>query len=176
MLHCIFYFSCCCCCCSSRPRHRLPYVSDIRCRLPEATSEVRWLVIFKRLILGLGWIQVDCDLCGASKHFQQDMIKLFLTTGDVKPKRYPKERRGTKMTAARDMQLLGAVLDDPTATLDDHSAKIHLTTGISISASSLCRAMRRVGLSHKRVRSRQPPHGCHHSPRSALIGPRRFSC
>ena len=55
------------------------------------------------------------------------------------------------VTAADDLELLGRVLDDPTATLQEHSTHILMQHGKSVSVPTLCRAMKRLGLTHKKV-------------------------
>ena len=117
--------------------------------------EVRWLVIYKRLVLDDSWRDVSDALCGASKHFQEATIALFRRTGDVRGADHTggRRRRGRRMTAAIDQMLLDRVLDDPTATLVQHSAAIWLSTGQSVSVSTVCRAMRRLGMTRLRVRS-----------------------
>ena len=109
--------------------------------------EIRWLAVYKRLFLDMSWKQVRKDLCGVSKHFQEDWIRVFVQTGDVGSKK----RRERKMSAEHDLRLIGMVLDDPTATLSDHSTQLRLEHGLVVSISTLCRALRRLGLSHQRL-------------------------
>ena len=98
--------------------------------MPAAHSlELRWLVIYKRVMLNQPPSKVSQDLCGVSEHFQRDMLQLFTLTGDVRGLAYAagrerkaRSRRSTKMTAALDLELIGRVLDDPKAILSDHAA------------------------------------------------------
>lgn len=117
--------------------------------------ELRWMVVYKRTVLGLGWKTVRDDLCGVSKHFQSDTLLTFSQTGDVRgvaqSSIHRGARRASKMTVEMDMELMRRVLDDPTAKLSDHSASIYFAHGTSISISTLCRAMARLGLTHKRL-------------------------
>ena len=88
------------------------------------------------------------------KHFQRTTLEIFTSTGDVLgPAQRERRRPPRKMTAEMELRLMGMVLDDPEATLLDHSARIMLSTGVNVSVSTICRAMRRIGMSYKRVRS-----------------------
>jgi len=45
---------------------------------------------------------------------------------------------------------MNLVLDSPSATLQEHKVSILLEEGVAVSVSTLCRAMRRLGLCHQR--------------------------
>ena len=44
------------------------------------------MVIYKRVVLGKSHEMVTDELEGVTKHFQEDMLKLFYRTGDVRGK------------------------------------------------------------------------------------------
>ena len=119
---------------------------------------MRWLVVYKRLFK---FKDGHCDhhsdvtdaLEGIGKSTQNAIISRFLATGGVDTHGNGRQggTHGTVMTAELEVHLFQKVLDDPKATLHSHSMSFMLEHGVSIHISTLCRAMRRLGLSHQQV-------------------------
>jgi hypothetical protein len=133
---------------SSRPRAPLPRNPhsteadpSVDHRSPMYSSDIRWLVVYKRLVMGLE---------GLSKHCQEAILNHFGQTGDVGG---AASRAGGKkvMTAQQDRQLLDMVLDEPTTTLQGHSVSFLLQHGVKVHISSICRAMKRLQLTRQKV-------------------------
>ena len=123
------------------------------------SAEIRWIVVYKRLVLDHDWKMVDKALNGASKHFQNDVIDLFNRTGDVVPpaSRKTRSRPRSKMTSEMDLVLLGQVLDDPCATLLEHSSRISLSHGSGSAAhASSSSPPARMGLQPDGVAANEP--------------------
>ena len=94
------------------------------------------------------------DHLGVSKHFQNNVLALFIQTGDVVTRaQRERDRRWhqCKLTPAMEMDLLNQVLDNPHATLEGHATKIYLKHGVAVHVSIICRAIHRNNLSFKSV-------------------------
>lgn len=120
------------------------------------SSDVRWIVLYKRLVLGHTHEAVtgSFDGIGPQKHCQNDIIARFLETGSVETHqgRPAGPRRNQQvMDAERDLQLLGMVLDRPEATLREHCLTFLVAHGLTVHVSSICRAMARMGLCRQRL-------------------------
>lgn len=113
---------------------------------PAYGAQIRWLVIYKRFFLDESPARIEQAL-HVSLGFQKMIIRRFLETGDV----MPTNRGGAPRTlqAEHERAILHAVLDSPTTTLQQHSDQLLLSHGMTVSVSTLCRAMRRMNLSYR---------------------------
>jgi transposase len=108
---------------------------------------VRWQVVFKRLVLGWPHAAVT-EALGPTRLSQRDIIDRFETTGGVEThmgRRKP-GRTQSRMSSRDDLWLLGDVLDDPSATLQERADRLRLRSGVTVHISCICRAMRRLNL------------------------------
>ena len=119
--------------------------------MPHST-ELRWLVVWKRLWFGHSARQVSAALepLRVSRRFQSKLLEHFARTGDV-VRAGPAAPRARMITPALEIELLHAVLDSPTWTLRQHALELQLQHGITVSLPTLCRAMRHLRLSHQRL-------------------------
>ena len=101
------------------------------------SEDLRWLVVFKRLILGEDHAAVTEALCGKlCKKTQSEIIERFLATGDVKTWKGRREAPpANKVHAEDDLWLLGSVIDDPAATLEARTAEFALYDEHTIGAA-----------------------------------------
>ena len=117
-------------------------------------ATLRWLVIYKRLVLGFSHREVTQALEGISKHCQEDILNRFFLTGDVATFQGRRDAPPVNkvMSAKDDLWLLCSVIDDPSATLDQRAASFKLATGKAVHVSTLCRALRdRWSMSYQKV-------------------------
>ena len=118
------------------------------------SEDLRWLVVYKRLILGEDHAAVTEALCGKlCKKTQSEIIERFLATGDVKTWKGRREAPPANKVvhAEDDLWLLGSVIDDPAATLEARTAEFALAMGKRVHVSTVCRALHRMGLSYQKV-------------------------
>jgi transposase len=117
-------------------------------------ATLRWLIVYKRLVLGFTHREVTQALEGISKHCQADILNRFFLTGDVATFQGHRDAPPVNkvMSAKDDLWLLCSVIDDPSATLDQRAASFKLATGKTVHVSTLCRALRdRWGMSYQKV-------------------------
>ena len=81
---------------------------------------IRWHVVFKRLHLGQGHAVVT-EALGVPKDTQTNIIERFLETGDVQTWQGRREAPPANKVLGcdADLRLLGNVIDDPAATLNE---------------------------------------------------------
>ena len=125
-------------------------------------ATLRWLVVYKRLVLCFSHGEVTQALEGISKHCQSDILNRFFLTGDVATfqGRRAAPPVNKVMSAKDDLWLLCSVIDDPSATLDQRTASFKLATGKKVHVNTLCRALRdRWSMSYQKVTPppRPPP-------------------
>ena len=127
-------------CCARSSSHLRP-----RLMAPRYSTQIRWLVAYKRVFEGHSHQRVSNDL-HVSKHFQTDVLTRFNMTGDVTDAHQPPSCRRV-MSHEMDASLLRSVLASPRLRLRDHSLRLELSHGVRVSVPTLCRAMRRLLLS-----------------------------
>ena len=118
------------------------------------SSDLRWLVVLKRLIWREDESTVREDI-GASPSTQDRILKSFRKTGGVGSEAAGASRRGRARelaTAEMDMRLL-AMAHKSKMTLAERSATLIVEGGMKVHAATVCKALRRLQLSRQRVRS-----------------------
>lgn len=119
------------------------------------SDDIRWLVVWKRLVRGKSPREVTEDLEGAVCADTQDIwLRCFAQTGDVAGrtgKAASEESSRRQMTPEMDLLLFQLVIDSPSAMLKEHHRTIVLSTGSSVDLSTICRAMRRLGMTRQRL-------------------------
>jgi len=119
---------------------------------PAYGPEIRWRVVWKRLVLNLSSREVSEHLDGITDQTQALILRRFLETGGVDTWQGQGGQRPHQVfDADADIWLLCDVLDDPTATLQLRADRLLLRTGREVHVSSICRAMRRLMLSRQKV-------------------------
>ena len=131
--------------------------------MPKAYSEdVRWLVVYKRRVVGHSEAAVTASLEGVCSSTQDSILARFDETGTVETwqgtvRSGHLEPPNRKMSAAAEQALLLKLLHCPSATLQEHQANLVLSTGTRVHVSTICRALRELGYTRQRV-SRCPAH------------------
>ena len=108
-------------------------------------EQIRWLVVYKRVFLGDSQRDVS-DALLVGRRFQRDVLRLFWSTGNVVAPRADAPSQSV-LTPQLEIALLHDVLDAPRATLNQRAATLQLAHGVTVSVSTVCRAMRRLRLS-----------------------------
>ena len=109
---------------------------------------LRWLVVYHRVYRGVNWRDVQSMLC-VSKTCQSSILSRFWSTGDVMRQRPDHAASARVLTHEMEMDLFHDVLDAPRATLNQRAATLELLHGVTVSISTICRAMRRLRLSQQ---------------------------
>ena len=130
--------------------------------MPRAYSEdLRWLVVFKRLVLGLPWSDVQEDLGDRfCRKTQRDILKRFEDTTSVATHqgRRPGPPANQVFDAAHDLFLLEQTRLHRSAFHRERSMHVQLATGTPVHILTICRAMQRMLLQRQRVRQHHPLH------------------
>lgn len=115
-----------------------------------------WRVVFRVLTLGQS-VDVVCSRehgLDVSRHYVGDVVQRFEATGDVVT--YQGQRRDTAsrriFTRAEDWDIVRLVVGSPRAELKDQHAQFELDTGVVVSYSAFCGAVRRLGFTRKKIR------------------------
>ena len=98
-------------------------------------ESIRWLVVYKRLILGLPH-DIVTEHLDVAKKTQMRILQLYDATGEVAS--LQGKRGVTRASEAMDLLVLEQVMDSPTMYLREHQALIELSTGEKVGLSSLC--------------------------------------
>ena len=87
------------------------------------SSDLRWLVVFKRLVLGDDHHAVTGALEGICRHTQDGILWRFFKTGTVDTWQGQRTSQAHNLVigAEEDMWLFGNVIDDPTATFNQRA-------------------------------------------------------
>ena len=128
--------------------------------------ELAWRVVAKIRWFG----QTPAEVCdpetglGISAHYVRDVLDRFdewphdLETHQGVGANHVDRRT---LTAAEDMKIVMQLVASPRVTLKDQRAQFILETGVLISYSSFCQAVRRLGYTRKKVRTSGGNSGTH---------------
>ena len=102
------------------------------------------------------------DLFGVSVSFVEKLLQRYRTTGTftAKPHGGGQKRR---LDATADQRILAWIQAQPDLTLSELQSKTGQELGIRLSLATLCRHLKRLGLTRKKSPSRPPnvtPNGC----------------
>ena len=78
-------------------------------------------------------------------------MKLFRETGQVCPKKYPKEKAFRKLTKTAQAFVLGLVIDRPGIYLKEVQTELKAVFDISIDVSAICKFLANAGFTHQRL-------------------------
>ena len=127
--------------------------------MPRSFSvEKRWAMVYKREVLGLSYETIqeqleDYDSKGPSPKTIRRMVKLFRSTGGVEDRqgqRHPGQNNIVYDTQLS-QKLVDIVLDSPESPLDAIKDAFENQTGVLKDVSSICRALKKLGFTRKKV-------------------------
>lgn len=93
--------------------------------------------IAKRLQIGVG-----------SAH---RLYKKFVTTGKLSPSKRTSRPEARKLDELHELYIISLLLENPGLYLDEICSKIRDSTGVTVSGSTVCRVIRRNGLTRKKI-------------------------
>lgn len=76
----------------------------------------------------------------------------FECTGDVQPVSHESRPEMRALDEHSELTIIGMILNDPTLYLDELCQRVLDVTGMSVSPPTVCRLMRRYGITRKRIR------------------------
>ena len=124
---------------SAEPSQRKAYHSDLH-----------WRVVWQRLSLELTFKQIAMRL-NIAVSTAKNIYSLFETTRDVEPK-LSGPRRLRKLDDHMELLILGLILDNPSLYLSEVCEMVEDLSGILVSQATICRLLKRYGLTRKKVR------------------------
>ena len=122
------------------------------CRRKAYHSDLRWRIVWQRLALELTFKQIATRL-NIAISTAKSIYSLFEITGDVEPKLTCGSRRELrKLDDHMELFILGLILDDPSLYLSEVCDKVEELSGIQVSQATICRLLKRHGLTRKKIR------------------------
>lgn len=89
-------------------------------------SDLRWRMVWQRVALGLTYQEVAKNL-GVDKSTVYRTTQIFLSTGNVAKKPYPKEKCARKLTLPAQLLVLHLVIDKPSLYLSEIQSELETT-------------------------------------------------
>ena len=122
---------------SAEPMRKAPYSSDLR-----------WRIVWQKLALNLNYQQISEKLC-ISIGTVHNILKLFESTGEVEPRKYPNWER--KLDNHHLAYIIRLIVAYPTLHLSDITEKFEKISGTIVSTSTLCRLLASHGFTCKKI-------------------------
>ena len=111
------------------------------------TADIRWRIIYQRMALELPFDEKATHLNIATSTAHQ-IYHQFELTGDIRPVSRSEPRPEARALDEHN----GVILNNPTLYLDELCQTTLALTDVSVSPSTVCRMMRRYGITRKCVR------------------------
>ena len=80
-----------------------------------------------------------------------NIFKIFEQTGSVDPKKARNRPECCKLDGHHQLYIIGLVLDNPSMYLGEICSEIKHTTGVEVTPSSICKLLRKFGLTRKKI-------------------------
>lgn len=113
--------------------------------------DLRWRIVWQRIGKCLKYRDIAANL-GVSLGTVANIIKLFETTGSVDPKVQPTRNDLRKLDDVHELYILGLIYDNPALQLHEICNKVEEATAVVVSGPTICRLLRRNGLTRKKIR------------------------
>ena len=123
---------------SAEPGRKAPYSVDLRHRM-----------IWQKIGMGLTFREVARNL-NVSLGTVHNIFRLFEETGEVDPK-HPDRTSTRKLSSNEELIIIGLILDNPGLYLGEICQNIADVTGTRISSPTVCRILRKHGLTRKKI-------------------------
>ena len=136
--------------CTNRPlNHRLN--SRARFKMPASYStDFRWRIVWLNLAHGESPAVISLKMCISEKSVRR-YLKLFYTTGDVKPKTH-KHGPPALLGDFEQLTLLRLILDNTGIYLHELQHMFYEIFGVTVSLSTICKTLRLMGCSRRVIR------------------------
>ena len=114
------------------------------------SDNLRWRMVWQREALGFTYDQIAANL-GVDKSTVQRTVQLFLNTGSVCKRPYPKEKAFRKLTQPAQLFILRLVVDNPGMYLDEIQRQLKTMLMLEVSLSTICRFLHDNGFTRKKL-------------------------
>ena len=107
-------------------------------------------MVWQREALGHTYDQIASNL-GVDKSTVQRTVQLFLNSGNVCKRPYPKERAFRKLTLPAQLFVLNLVVGNPAMYLDEVQKQLKTVLMLEVSVSTICRFLHGNGFTRKKL-------------------------
>lgn len=115
------------------------------------SKDIRWRVVWQRVGMELGFREIACNL-SLSLGTVHNHFKRFEKTGDVSPVVISHRDDNKALSGNQELLLIGFLFVNSALYLSEVCLMIKEATGICVSPPTVCRLLRRHGLSRKKIR------------------------
>ena len=124
---------------TAEPGRRRPYDKDLR-----------WRIVYQRIGMNLTYSKIASNLNVSTATAQRVYVK-FEHTGHVD--HVSSDRRATrKFDEHQELYIIGVILQEPSLYLGELCQQIHDDIGIEVSPATVCKLLKRYGMSRKKIR------------------------
>ena len=113
--------------------------------------DIRWRIVWQRIGRCLKYRDIATNL-GVSLGTVANILNLFERTGSVDPKVRQARDTCRKLDDCHEVYILGLIYNNPALQLHEICNKIEEATSVIVSAPTICRLLRRNGLTRKKIR------------------------
>ena len=113
--------------------------------------DIRWRVVYQRIGMELRFHEIANRLNIATSTAHR-IYQQFERTGNVEPMQRKARPELRALDEHDELLVIGIIMENPTLYFDEVSKHIVSLTNITVSPSTICRLLRRYGITRKRVR------------------------
>ena len=115
------------------------------------SEDLRWRVIWKKLCSEKSYREIaqNLDISLGTVH---NVWETFVATGDVSAKKPPARESQRVLDEYHELLVVGLLLEQPDVYLREVCQHISTTTGVTVSEATVCRTLRKHGLTRKKIR------------------------
>ena len=115
------------------------------------TADIRWRIVYQRMALELSFTDIAKNLniarSTAYRTYQQ-----FESTGEIQPISHGSRQDLRAIDEDSELIVVGIILNEPSLYLEELCKRVFELTSTTVSPSTVCRLMRRYGITRKRIR------------------------
>ena len=116
------------------------------------TSDIRWRIVYQRMAMGLCFADIAKNLNIATSTACRTYHQ-FESTGEIQAIRHDSRPDLRVLNEHSELILIGIILNEPSIYLEELCQRVaDLLTSTTVSPSTVCRTMRRYGITRKRIR------------------------
>jgi len=115
------------------------------------SEDLRWRMVWQHLALGFSELRIAGNL-GVDRSTVSRTIQLFLATGSVEKKNYPKHKAFRKLTTPVKLLILNSVVKWPGIYLQEIQEELINVLQVRVDISTICRFLHNNGFSRQRLR------------------------
>ena len=112
---------------------------------------MRWRIVYQRIAMNLPFYKIAQNLSIAASTANR-IYHLFEQTGGIDPVERPERHEIRAVNMHTELHIIGYVMENPSVYLNEVCYNIQDITGEAISPSTVCRLLKRYGVSRKKIR------------------------